>query len=78
MYPDLSLLKSLLAGLALPRHTPEDQEQSQSTQVEGSTTPVMFPARPTSPWSMSHLAPFLQRIKKDNSEGKIYFQNVLL
>ena len=29
----------------------------------------MLPARPSSPWAMSQLAPFLQRIKKDNSDG---------
>ena len=69
LYPDMFLLKSLLAGLTLPRQTPEEVDQGQTGQADIGASPVLFPPRPTSPWSMSHLAPFLHKIKKDNSEG---------
>lgn len=62
-FPDLSPLKSLLAGLTLPRHSQEEVET-----VGGESATVTYPVRPASPWAASHLTPFLQRIKRDNSD----------
>lgn len=63
LYPDLSTLKSLLAGLTLPRH-----DQGEVIQPGEEKSAVIYPVRPSSPWSMSHLAPFLHKIKKDTPE----------
>lgn len=63
-FPDLSPLKSLLAGLTLPRHSHEDVGTPSGEPAGGS----VYPVRPPSPWAASHLGPFIQKIKKDNSE----------
>ncbi|XP_056018068.1 integrator complex subunit 1-like isoform X2 [Ostrea edulis] len=52
MYPELSVLKSLLAGLTLSR-------QSESNQ--GNVASVTQP-RSTSPWTVGQLTPFLDRL----------------
>ncbi|XP_060583813.1 integrator complex subunit 1-like [Ruditapes philippinarum] len=62
-FPELSPLKSLLAGLTLPRHS---QEEIEGQPVEAGS--VVYPARSSSPWAASHLTPFMQKIKKDNSD----------
>ncbi|XP_052774424.1 integrator complex subunit 1-like [Mya arenaria] len=57
--PELSVLKSLLAGLSLPR-------KERAGPTPGSSN--VLPSRPASPLTMSHMGPFLHRIRKDNSE----------
>ena len=52
-YPDLSLLRSVLAGLSLPR---QDEEG-----VGGGAGGAAV-SRPTSPWNLTQLAPFINRI----------------
>ncbi|XP_061168184.1 integrator complex subunit 1-like [Saccostrea echinata] len=53
MYPELSVLKSLLAGLTLSRQADSDQS---------SVAPVVGQPRSTSPWTVGQLTPFLDRL----------------
>ncbi|WAQ97691.1 INT1-like protein [Mya arenaria] len=52
-------MHSLLAGLSLPR-------KERAGPTPGSSN--VLPSRPASPLTMSHMGPFLHRIRKDNSE----------
>ncbi|KAL3877747.1 hypothetical protein ACJMK2_035409 [Sinanodonta woodiana] len=62
-YPDFSILKSLLAGLTLRR---QNQEEATPT-VSCESTPILPATRPTSPWTVNQLMPFIQRIRKEAS-----------
>ncbi|KAK3607441.1 hypothetical protein CHS0354_035142 [Potamilus streckersoni] len=62
-YPDFSILKSLLAGLTLRR---QNQEGATPT-VSGDSNPILPATRPTSPWTVNQLMPFIQRIRKESS-----------
>ncbi|XP_064630438.1 integrator complex subunit 1-like isoform X2 [Lineus longissimus] len=65
LLPDFSILKSLLAGLSLPRQEAEGPENP----LEAG--PVLLPTRSSSPWTMAELNPFLVKIGKDRSEEDI-------
>ena len=61
MYPELTVLKSLLAGLTLSRQADSNQ---------GSVAPAVAPPRSTSPWTVGQLTPFLDRLREStDSEG---------
>ncbi|XP_064607195.1 integrator complex subunit 1-like [Liolophura sinensis] len=62
-YPELAILKSLLAGLTLPRQNTSEGEFS-----SGETTPSVTPARPASPWTTAQLEPFHKKLKRDNMD----------
>lgn len=68
MYPDMPTLKSLLAGLTLPR-------QSDSDVPHHGDVTVGMP-RSTSPWTVGQIAPYLQRLQNatdsssKSSEGR--------
>lgn len=65
-YPELAILKSLLAGLTLPRQTTAEGEYS-----SGEPTPSVTPSRPASPWTTAQLEPFHKKLKRDNMDGKL-------
>ena len=62
-FPDLSILKSLLAGLKLPW-------QGATPDATPDSGTMLYPTRSASPWLPAHLAPNLQRIKRNNYDGK--------
>ena len=71
LYPDFPVLRSLLAGLTLPR-----QERTEVTDQQPSSPPDDMPPvvllRPSSPWSVTELAPFSQRIATGSPiDGKL-------
>lgn len=62
MYPELTVLKSLLAGLTLSRQA--DSNQGNMVQAVGQP-------RSTSPWTVGQLTPFLDRLHTStDSEGR--------
>ncbi|KAL5018222.1 hypothetical protein ScPMuIL_003944 [Solemya velum] len=63
MYPEMSRLKSLLAGLNLPR-----QDQSDVAPVQGETTQPLRPSRPSSPWTVSQLYPYHKKLNMLDTE----------
>ncbi|OWF40859.1 integrator complex subunit 1-like [Mizuhopecten yessoensis] len=63
VYPDMPALKSLLAGLTLPRQTESDSPH------QGDMTLGL--ARPTSPWTVGQIAPYLQRLQNATDSSNI-------
>ncbi|XP_060071544.1 integrator complex subunit 1-like [Ylistrum balloti] len=63
VYPDMPTLKSLLAGLTLPRQTESDSPH------QGDVTLGL--ARPTSPWTVGQIAPYLQRLQNTTDSSNI-------
>ncbi|XP_033752257.1 integrator complex subunit 1-like [Pecten maximus] len=63
VYPDMPALKSLLAGLTLPRQTESDNSH------QGDMTVGL--ARPTSPWTVGQIAPYLQRLQNATDSSNI-------
>ncbi|XP_069125387.1 integrator complex subunit 1-like [Argopecten irradians] len=63
VYPDMPTLKSLLAGLTLPRQTESDTPH----QVDM----TLGLARPTSPWTVGQIAPYLQRLQNATDSSNI-------
>ncbi|CAH1273045.1 INTS1 [Branchiostoma lanceolatum] len=79
-YPDLSLLKSLLAGISLPSSSSDSvDETSSSSSKEGglpetgraSPIPLVVPPASGTPWTAVQLAPFLKRIKKGQDHDDV-------
>ncbi|XP_019614901.1 PREDICTED: integrator complex subunit 1-like [Branchiostoma belcheri] len=80
-YPDLSLLKSLLAGISLPSSSSDSLEEtsSSSSAKEGglpetgraSPIPLVVPPASGTPWTAVQLAPFLKRIKKGQDHDDV-------
>ncbi|XP_022317209.2 integrator complex subunit 1-like [Crassostrea virginica] len=62
MYPELTVLKSLLAGLTLSRQADSNQ---------GSVAPAVAPPRSTSPWTVGQLTPFLDRLRESTDSEDI-------
>ncbi|XP_048256851.1 integrator complex subunit 1-like [Haliotis rufescens] len=63
VYPDLSELKSLLAGLALPR---QNKTEADATSQDD-TTPIGSPIRAACFWSSAHLAPIHKKLQRRRS-----------
>ncbi|XP_066292608.1 integrator complex subunit 1-like [Branchiostoma lanceolatum] len=79
-YPDLSLLKSLLAGISLPSSSSDSvDETSSSSSKEGglpetgraSPIPLVVPPASGTPWTAVQLAPFLKRIRKGQDHDDV-------
>ncbi|XP_078609542.1 integrator complex subunit 1-like isoform X2 [Branchiostoma floridae x Branchiostoma japonicum] len=79
-YPDLSLLKSLLAGISLPSSSSDSvDETSSSSSKEGglpetgraSPIPLVVPPASGTPWTAVQLAPHLKRIKKGQDHDDV-------
>ena len=73
-FPDFPVLKSLLAGLALPRQKSGETLAESSIREEGDGGMLLEVSslRPRSPWTVCQLATFQQRISKQASvEGKL-------
>lgn len=67
MYPEMSRLKSLLAGLNLPR-----QDQGDIPPVQGEATEPLRPTRPSSPWTVGQLYPYHKKLNMLDTEGKVW------
>lgn len=68
-YPDLSVLKSLLAGLSLPRQLTKQTKELED--VESSSGPLLVNVRASSPWTFSQLVPFFARLAKDSPKSEV-------
>ncbi|XP_029649485.1 integrator complex subunit 1 isoform X1 [Octopus sinensis] len=68
-YPDLSVLKSLLAGLSLPRQLTKGTGEADETET--SVTPPLVNMQTNSLWSFNQLAPFFARLSKDSPKAEI-------
>lgn len=62
IYPEMAGLKSLLAGLSLPPETKGDS----SPLLESPT--LVLPQRPSSPYTITQLAPFVKKFKGTSEE----------
>lgn len=70
-YPDLSVLKSLLAGLSLPRQLTK-QSNELKEEVESSSAPLLLNVRASSPYTYTQLVPFFARLAKDSPKSEIF------
>ncbi|GAB1607705.1 integrator complex subunit 1 [Argonauta hians] len=68
-YPDLSVLKSLLAGLSLPRQLTKVAGEAEETET--SVAPSLVNMQTNNLWSFNHLAPFFDRLSKDSPKAEI-------
>ena len=66
-FPDLAPLRSLLAGLVVPRQQHDVTDMIDSSAQCDDTTPQ--PLRPSSPWLPSQLAPFMKKLNSKDSGG---------
>ena len=67
-FPDLASLRSLLAGLVVPRQQHDASTVIGSSESADDTPPQ--PLRPASPWLPSQLAPFLKKLSSKDSGGE--------
>ena len=78
-FPEFSVLKSLLAGLALPRR---EREESPPPELPADGAMLdLNSARSSNPWTPQQLAPFYQRMRKnapiDGKWGLVYLYKLL-
>jgi len=73
LYPELPVLRSLLAGLTLPRQEGGEGEVEKPTEASPSEEEAMTlaPPRPSSPWTMAQVSNFLTKISKNSSKEDV-------